>query len=367
VLFCFAVVFAGIACSVDALDLSGKKCPCTGGWVCDTAVGQCVPDGTPIEVHEAGVPDVRIDGPAPVDAGGAILVENLLPTWSTANGIRWDWQASGDPADFASYEIVIGPSAEAVRSRGTGSHVYDATTNPELGSFGGRDPKPAMIPVSLFTITDGLPDMSNAQVFAQVVAHDKKGGITVTEVLNKTTFHPTRELDLLDDVLPEGGTGSVMPAGAKMVTENPFPPSTKCFENTTACGTAASCALGVGVTDSTGGYITGTFDSTDFPNAFFEIAIRGGITASTYADVVLITGDACGGPCRFRFTGVSFGRTTDEWRLVQVPLRFLKQNGTGTPLTYSTLKANVHLSGFLVTGDMPDGVKIGVDQVRVRW
>lgn len=33
------------SCSVDEIDLSGKSCPCAGGWHCDVATDTCVEDG----------------------------------------------------------------------------------------------------------------------------------------------------------------------------------------------------------------------------------------------------------------------------------------------------------------------------------
>ncbi|HMR12061.1 MAG TPA: hypothetical protein PKA88_40045, partial [Polyangiaceae bacterium] len=32
-----------LGCTLDDVDLRGKECPCTGGYVCDTSSGLCVP------------------------------------------------------------------------------------------------------------------------------------------------------------------------------------------------------------------------------------------------------------------------------------------------------------------------------------
>lgn len=66
---CVAVVLAG-SCAPGDVDLSGKRCPCTAGWVCDEASGLCQPGGAHDGGLDAGVAgfDASIDSPS-VDAG----------------------------------------------------------------------------------------------------------------------------------------------------------------------------------------------------------------------------------------------------------------------------------------------------------
>ena len=74
-LACVAIV-AG--CSLGDVELTGKRCPCAAGWVCDDERNLCVETaprrdagvdaGTPID--DAGGPaDARADAGAPLDAG----------------------------------------------------------------------------------------------------------------------------------------------------------------------------------------------------------------------------------------------------------------------------------------------------------
>ena len=35
----------GAGCTVDAVNLEGKKCPCAAGYVCDGVTDTCVPEG----------------------------------------------------------------------------------------------------------------------------------------------------------------------------------------------------------------------------------------------------------------------------------------------------------------------------------
>jgi hypothetical protein len=60
---------------------------------------------------------------------------------------------------------------------------------------------------------------------------------------------------------------------------------------------------------------------------------------------------------------------TPSWRLVQVPLRFLKRNdGTGANLNYAELaNRNFRLQAFQISGTWQDGTEVALDQSRVRW
>jgi hypothetical protein len=58
---------AGVtACSVADVDLDGKQCPCTAGWICDVPSNTCVRDPS---LPDADVPDADPDDPdAAIDA-----------------------------------------------------------------------------------------------------------------------------------------------------------------------------------------------------------------------------------------------------------------------------------------------------------
>lgn len=358
-----AALAASAACSVDPLDLSGKRCPCADGFVCDDATESCVAAGS-LVADGGAADDAQADAPAR-DAGGRITVFELRAVWQTGNAIRWDWKVLGDAAHFDRYELVIGPRAEDVRARASSTTRFDPKTSPELGSFGGRVvPAPAARPFSTFTVTGDLKE--GQTVFAQVVAYDDAGGTTESDVASATTTRPRATLLLYDEGLPEGG--ALTPAATKTSASNPFA-GAQCLEQKVGCGGAASCDRSAGILGITGKTANG-IDVTDFDRAYLELAVRGARLPDAYSDVTLVLGgDACGAPCRMRFGGVSFAASPDGWQRVQIPLRFLKRNdGAGAGLNYAELgNRNFRVNGFLLSGTWSAGTAVGLDQVRLRW
>jgi hypothetical protein len=358
------VVLAAGACSVDDLDLTGKRCPCVAGFVCDTTTDTCVPSGT----IDGAVPDGFVPDRAIADAGnGKIVVYNLRPTWTTANGIRWDWQALGERAEFEKFVIVTGPTAEAVRARSSATTELGPNENPELGIYSGRVTGDAQPPLSLWSVSDGHKE--GATIFAQVLAYDKAGGTTSSDVASAQTSKPKAVLPIFDNQLLDGGTPS--PADFDLSTKNTYPDGGgSCLERPVACaGGAPSCAQEVGVAGYNGRTLT-ALDTTDFDGAFLEIAIRGRAPAGSFNEVVLALGaDNCGDPCRMRQAGWFFRTKEDEWRLVQVPLKNLRRNdGAGAALNFQELQnRNYRVNGFFLGGTWSNGATIAVDNVRVRW
>jgi hypothetical protein len=109
--------------------------------------------------------------------------------------------------------------------------------------------------------------------------------------------------------------------------------------------------------------------NTEFGVAFLELAVRGTNVPGRYVDVVLyVGGDGCGTPCRMRFNGLSFGTQATDWRLLQIPLGRLKgEDGAGGSFNFNQLGNRRRIAAFLVAAESPDGVKIGLDQARIRW
>lgn len=359
--FVGSIVVAGIvACSVEALDLAGKQCPCSEGFVCDTSTNTCVTSLPTPPPPDADLPDNFV----PPDASGAITVLELISTWQTANGIRWEWKAIGNPAKFARYEIITGPRAEDVRARAASTKKFDPTTNPELATFLGRNLPDAGVPVSLWSVTDGHKE--NEIVFAQVIAYDTDGVATTSDIASAQTKRPRAELSIYAEARPDGGV-FVPSTGTKIVQTNPYADAS-CIEHTVTCQGPSPCPIETGVS-SIDGVNGDVIQTTEFPNAFLELAVRGTNLPGKFVDVILFVGaDSCGTPCRMRFNGLSFGKQVDEWRLLQVPLNRLKANdGSGGALNASQLNNRKRIAAFLVSADQPDGVKVGLDQARIRW
>jgi hypothetical protein len=362
-LFVFATAVAVVvACSVDALDLAGKQCPCTDGFVCDTTTNTCV-TSLPIVTPDAGggEPDVVVPKP---DAAGAITVLNFLQRWETANGVRWEWQAIGDPAKFKRYEIVTGPRAEDVRARAQSTRVYDPTTNPELGMFSGRSAD-AGVPATLWAVTDG--HKQNEIVFAQVIAYDTNDVASASDIAQATTSNPRNAIGIYADARPDGGV-FVPSVGTKIVNDGTGYDASF-VEHTVACQGPPPCAIETGVSSIDGLVGDAISSNTEFGVAFLELAVRGTNVPGEFIDVVLYVGqDACGTACRMRFNGLSFGKQPGDWRLLQIPLgRFRGEDGTGTAFNFNQLSNRKRIGAFLVGAESPDGAKISLDQARIRW
>jgi hypothetical protein len=355
----FFVAATAIACSVEALDLAGKQCPCTDGFVCDTATNTCV-TSLPAPVPEAGPPDAE---PPKPDASGAITVLNFLQRWETANGIRWEWQAIGDPTKFKRYEIVTGPRAEDVRARSQSTRTFDPSTNPELGTFTGRE-KDAGVPVNLWAVTDGHKE--GEIVFAQVIAFDTNDVASASDIASGTTSRPRNKIEVYEDGKPDGGV-FVPSVGTKIVQDGGYDASF--IEHSVTCQGTPPCAVETGVSSIDGIAGDAIQSNTEFGVAFLEIAVRGTNLPQKFVDVVLyVGGDACGTPCRMRFSGLSFGKQPGDWRLLQIPLgRFKGEDGAGGGFNFSQLSNRKRIGAFLVAAESPDGVKIGLDQARIRW
>lgn len=348
-----------MACSVEALDLAGKQCPCADGFLCDKATNTCL-SSLPTPVEDGGTPDSE---PPKPDASGAITVLNFVQRWETANGIRWEWQAIGDPAKFKRYEIVTGPRAEDVRARAQSTRTFDPTTNPELGTFAGRSAD-AGVPASLWSITDGHKEAEI--VFAQVIAYDTDDVPTSSDIASATTSRPRNVIAIYSDARPDGGV-FVPSVGTKIVTDGGYDASF--IEHTVTCQGTSPCPIETGVSSIDGLDGDSIQSATEFGVAFLELAVRGTNVPRRFVDVVLyVGGDACGTPCRMRFSGVSFGKQGGDWRLLQIPLgRFKGDDGAGGSFNFNQLSNRRRIAAFLVAAESPDGVKIGLDQARIRW
>jgi hypothetical protein len=69
-----------------------------------------------------------------------------------------------------------------------------------------------------------------------------------------------------------------------------------------------------------------------------------------------------------RFNGLSFGTQATDLRLLQIPLGRLKgEDGAGGSFNFNQLGNRRRIAAFLVAAESPDGVKIGLDQARIRW
>ncbi|MBS2013424.1 MAG: hypothetical protein JST00_11080 [Deltaproteobacteria bacterium] len=352
------VIALATGCSVAALDLAGKKCPCATGYECDVPRDTCVPVGTLVADSEP--PDVRVvdsgteaSAPAPL-----VLVSDLRAAWATPSSMRWEWKVLGDKKSFRAYEVVVGKSEKDVATRAAGVDVLRGAEHPELDLFDARGGA-TNGPFTMWTTTDGNAPTPK---FVQVHATDVNGVVSSTKVVSfANPPFPGRTKVVFDGVermaRPAAYTFKT-PAGGEAN-----------YELVVDCGGANSCAqkgelydLGIDLAAPS------AFTAADFDAAFLTFDIEGNVASSTFGSTVGVElGASCAGGagvCRFRYAGWTqrkSGRTT-----VQVPLAQLR-NDDG-PLTYAILQQkNFLVQVFELSGRWRDKDALRLYNARIRW
>lgn len=358
------VVVAGAlvtSCSVAALDLSGKKCPCASGYVCDVPRDTCVLEGT--LVVDSAAPDVRIiDGGTEAEvAAPLVVVSDLASEWATPSSIRWKWNVTGDKKSFRSYEVVVGKSAADVTTRAAGVDILRGAEHPELDLFDARGGKTSG-PFSMWTTTDGFGP--GIERFVQVHATDVNGIVSSSKVTSrKTAEAPSRTKILFD-----GTQRSARPA-ADWVFKTPVGGEAH-YALDVDCGTAATCNKRGELFDLSIDMGAPTpFVASDFTTAYLTFDIEGSVAVSSFSSTAGIEfgdGTCAGGAgvCTFRYSGWTqkkSGRTT-----VQVPLGELR-NDNG-PLTFPILQQKGFLvHSFELSGTWADKAALRLYNARIRW
>lgn len=342
------------SCSVGDLELAGKQCPCVDDYVCDTATGTCV-----FFAPEALPPPVTVDGtPAPPrpPPGGRVIVSDLRATWATSNVIRWRWTVRGAADDFARYELVTGPTKEAVETR-RGARLE---VSPELDVFSARDRTPGA-ELEVWTLSEHPP---NSVVFAQVTAVDRLGTGHATPVVSaKTKLDAAKELRLFSD---EPVSGKLVPAELDRVQGGGYGTSTHSLRGRPACGAEPKCSV-LFVYEGLGKKLP-SLSSAEFNRAFAELRVRADAMApGELVDFGVHVGTGCAASeCRYRL--VDFGLVpSDRYRLVQVPLSQMVRSG-GDKLDLPALKASgFEIFSISVGAEWKAGSEVRFDEIKIRW
>lgn len=344
------------SCAVTGLDITGKACPCVDGYVCDVATSTCIIPGTLSNADAGG--DVT---PKPA---ARIMVSKLRAAWTTANSVHWRWDVAGDPADFARYEIVTGPTEAIVRGRAPGSRVWRPIDNSELGNMRGLDRTLNGDPFDPFTTTDEHAE--DTTLFAQVSAFDTAGAATTTDVVEAKTTKPKGNIVIFSD---GDMAGSSTPGAFSRSTDRPYR-GTHCYALKVGCGAEPSCyqkpersKIAVNASAMTQGA---------FSDAFLEFAVAGdSAVPNFYSDVLLQLGnDTCSGganACRYRWEGWTFSGP-DRWRLVQVPLRVLRKLSDNKDMTWADFEAAKEmLHAIAFRGTWAGNSTARFDEIRIRF
>jgi hypothetical protein len=364
------VLLGASGCVIGPLDLSGRACPCTDGWICDAATDTCRrPESADEAGSESGADETSTT--APVDETGATTDEPVTSAfevvafssdWSTPNSIHWTWQVEGAVEDFHAWEVHVATSAEALED-GDGL-VFDGTVNPELSRFTLRNTNDEERVTG--TITDGLS--ASTEYFARLVVLDTAGGRTVSPnvAVRSTGPAPTNAVAILadDDPIPPGlalpdcyehtdeapaeGTTHhyqlrhfCSAAGAATCTE-PADPAPECWENLRLQGMSVSVA---GLT------------AGDFADAYLEVYIAVDAPADVtghgwWSELAVVAGGAI-----HSYKGLTI-RANGAYRRYQIPLVQLG-------LTHRGLASVAE--GLRVGSSWSNASTIRVDEAWIRW
>jgi hypothetical protein len=360
------VLSGASGCVVGPLDLSGRACPCTDGWVCDVTTDTCrrgenatEPGATQSSGGETSItPDEETDG----ISTPAFEVVAFSSDWSTPNAIHWTWAVVGRVEDFHAWEVRVAASREALD--GDDVQVFDGSINPELARFTLRntgDEEPVT-----GTITDGLD--ASTEYFARLFVLDTAGGRTMSPnvAVRSTGPSPTNGVAILSDVDPIP-PGLALPScyvhaddapaagtthhyqlrhfctseGVPTCTD-PDEPGPECWENLRLQG------MTVPVTGLAAG---------DFADAYLELyvaveALADVVGHGWWSELALVAGGGI-----HAYKGLTI-RADGQYRRYQIPLVQLG-------LTHRVLASVAE--GLRVGSSWSNGSTIRVDEAWIRW
>ncbi len=346
------------ACSIGDLDLNGRACPCAEGYVCDLSTNRCV-TGLPDAAAAVILPDAADAAAIP----SLVTVSGLGATWVAPAMIRWDWTLTGAAADFRAYEVVTGPTADAIDKR-VGVDVITSIVRPELGGFDlrGRLTSGA---VAMWTLTEvRTPALKQ---FMQVKVTDVKGRSSLTAIASATSAAKTTAQLVIFD----GTASKTSVPAAEYLFRTPGGGEPNYFFQADCAG-AKTCAkradlvsLALDLSPP-----AAPFTAAAFERAVLEVQLEGNVAVTSFETIMALEpGDgSCNqgiSLCRFRFTGWT-ERTSGRTKL-QVPLKELR-NDAG-PLTFAILQSK----GFLLdtftlsSPSWKNNATVLLYDARIRW
>ncbi len=346
--FLLALLFFTCGCSVE-VDLTGVPCdaerPCAPGWSC--AGGVCV------------------DCVDQDDPTALVRVGELRAEWTTPESIQWRWQVEGDEGDLDHYEVLLGPSAEAVCYRRDTVRVITPDESPELGELSFR--MTSVVNLVDHTITDGLDP--STPYHARLIAIDTAGRRSVSQIAGDSTRAPaSSSFPIFTDQLDDGWY-------ARGFTRRVDGSGSGYLEMTQSCPDgAADCWTNAGlqndsspqISDARGTLLTlGNFENA----AFLELTLttESGVRAR-YGEVKMAFGEEC----NLFFLSPFAMRADSQPHKVQVPLRVLvdlracrDETPNELPLTHE--EASRGVAAVTIGASWDQGSVVRLDDVRVRW
>ena len=343
------------SCGVDALDLAGKRCPCTSAYVCDVASSTCV---SPLRAAEGGAPggdDASTDATA-----GPLLGVQLVATadWKTPNMVRWELAVTGQASDFKAYTLETGktPSDFAAQAVST----FGPVERPELGVFDARGKKTAS-PVTVWTLVPAKP---NDTQYARATVTDRSDRASVSTIVAfDVPALPGSRAKIFD-----GLTAATTPRPAG---EFDFKGAMNGHVFVTDCGAATSpCPKKVEL-GALALPLGPPFTDADFGRAFLELTVEGNVAVTSFDTTVAIEpGDgACtGAECRYRYGGWTQSAAPNAGEAtLQIPLAKLV-NGQGALLTRAILQAKGDVIAVLaISGTWKQNTTLKLRSAFIRW
>jgi hypothetical protein len=305
------------------------------------------PDASPVDSGADTVEPVVDASPDTSFPAGLAFIDSFVAGWSTETNIYWTWNVSIDELDFDRFEIVTGPSADAVRARGAGTRVWGPADNPELGLL----VLPTADPVT-HTITVDHP--RGGTVFGQLWVWDTSGGVTVSEPVSTRMLSPSSEVVVFADA---DTAGYSLPSSFTRSTTNPYA-GTHCYAF--SCGSSA-CFENLRRQDTS--VDVSALPAGAYERAFYEFALQidgmGATTEPSYWSDV-----------RLSFSSGSYWKhqwitfPAGGYRVIQIPLRIFEW--ADVALDHATVTATP-LREIWVGGQWPADAIVRLDEVRIRW
>jgi len=286
--------------------------------------------------------DAGVDGPPGVIAPAQLSIE-----WATPDRTMWQWDWSGDPAMLDHFELVTGPTEEAVRFRGAAATIHGPAQRPELGfpTLPGSNGTDRVV----HTPIESLP---GATVFARLVAFDRSGGESATEIVTFTSPPvPPHTILLFDDQFATGAYAlppELIASGSGLAFSQTCPGGV-CFENLRVQGYAVD--------------LTDIVTQNAFATAYLEMLVSTEITPSYWSQIRMCLQD-CEGANRYKYDWITVAADAGYMR-IEVPLRVLTNEPTGVALDMAELTKPLFEWG--IGGSWANGSTTRVDEVRIRY
>tara|TARA_R110002096_G_scaffold171490_4_gene344506 strand:+ start:137544 stop:138476 length:933 start_codon:yes stop_codon:yes gene_type:complete len=284
------------------------------------------------------------------EPGGAssITLDAFGLEFPTPNTLRLEWETSDPAGAFESYEILL---IEA-EQQNCDVQRFDATTNPGLAYFQG--------PVTDYKIRAASigPLDSDTDYVAQLLAHDRNGGLTASALLTvRTSLDATEEVTLFSE---QDTAGYSIPSEMSYESGQAFAGS-QYYEYTSLC--VDSCFENLRRQDI--GVSLADMSEAEFATAYYEFALASsGTEHSIWSQGRLSFVQSDGSQELFVYAPFAL-RADGEYAVYQIPLRAFGQEGLTVPLTYEVAKRSVY--EFTVGGLWPLGATVRLDELRIRW